>query len=364
VFAKNSHSKNNFFVVTNAVNEKNGANGSMIDLIIALRKTSNVRVFTLARPPIIGLWESFLNLGIVSYSWLLLSIYRHILNKPEVIFFIGNASLKQILSFKNIYPDAKLMIFQTGDVKNNELEFSKIDILDYVLFESPGQMDDFNNTYKNKQDKSILLRPTIKEKKFNPTIQAPSNIDLSNNNVIINFVIIGSIQERKNQLLAIQFCQILKEKYDINLKLTIVGPFVDKNYKELIENFVSENILDDYIIFTGFQKRYSDYLCHADIVLSFSKEEGLSTIIREALYLGKLIVATNIPGNAGTLNAENSILFDLNNNIDVLVNDIIFVLSDRDKTHVMVNRAKKTYLTNHGIKKYSEELKRIICNVI
>lgn len=364
MLVKNLPTKRTFFVVTNAVNRKNGANGSMIDLIIALKKTYKVSVFTLVRPPIIGLFESLINIGIVSYSWFSLLIYQYILNKPEVIFFIGDASLKQILSFKYIYPDAKLMIFQTGDIKNNKLEFSKIDILDYVLFESPGQMDDFNNTYKNNQDKSILLRPTIKEKKFNQCTEMPLNIDFFNNNIIINFVIIGSIQERKNQLLAIQFCQILKEKYHLNLKLFIVGPFVDDNYKETIENFVSKNKLDDYIIFTGFQKKYSDYLCQAHIVLSFSKEEGLSTIIRESLYLGRLIVATNIPGNAGTLNKENSILFDLNNNIDALVNNFISVLSDRNKTYVMMNNSKKTYLKNHSIKKYSEKLESIICSEI
>ena len=44
MLVKNLPTKRTFFVVTNAVNRKNGANGSMIDLIIALKKTYNAEI--------------------------------------------------------------------------------------------------------------------------------------------------------------------------------------------------------------------------------------------------------------------------------------------------------------------------------
>jgi glycosyltransferase involved in cell wall biosynthesis len=357
---KNLSIKKTCFVVTGAVNEKNGANGSMIDLMLALKKSYNVEMITIGRPPIIGLIESLLHSRIISYCFSLMPIYQFILKKPSGIFLVANTTKEQILYFKNKHSNAKLMMFQTGDIKNNKSELDKIDLIDYILFESPGQMDDFKKVYNIYKNKALLLLPTIKENKFLNCYNKKFDSNLLKNNKEIIFTIVGSIQDRKNQLQAIEFCKILKEKYNINLKLFVVGPFVDAKYKQDIIKFVKSNNLENLVVFTGFQKEYARFLCNSHIVLSFSKEEGLSTIIRESLYLGKLIIATNILGNLGTLDENNSIVIDLKDKNELLVDNTLSILSDQKKVTKLMNNAKNRYLEKHTYEKYLTTLKKIM----
>ena len=357
---KNLYKQDNYFVVTGAVNEKNGANGSMLDLIFSLEKIANVVIITIGRPPFIGLFESILREKRFSCSISFLPFYRYFFKKPNVIFLIANTKLEQIIYLKKKYPNTKLMIFQTGDVKNNKETLIRYTLVDNILFESSGQMADFVNLYQKYKGKSLLLNPTIKEEKFFKFKNELLNSDYLKNNIIIKFIIVGSVQERKNQLQAIQVCQILKEKYHINLKLLVVGPFVHKEYEEKIKGFVKSNNLEDLVEFTGFKKEYSKLLSSSHIVLSFSKEEGLSTIIRESLYLKKLIIATNISGNIGTLDENNSIVINLNDTNQLIAEHISSVLTDEEKVQNMMHNAKVKYLENHTSKYYLENLQKII----
>ena len=127
-----------------------------------------------------------------------------------------------------------------------------------------------------------------------------------------------------------------------------------------VKNLFAYNKLENLIVFTGFQKKYTDFLTNSHIVLSFSREEGLSTIIRESLYLGKLIIATNIVGNLGTLDSNNSIVIDLKDNIELLADKTFSILSNQKKVTKLMNNAKKIYIKRHTYEKYFRTLQKIL----
>lgn len=111
---------------------------------------------------------------------------------------------------------------------------------------------------------------------------------------IIN--VAARVHPDKNQFELIKAAKILKSQNLLTTKVVIIGDFEvkDEYYQRLIK-FVKDNNMQQDIIFTGFTKNPIKYIGENDIFVRTSKHESLGRTITEAMKLGLICVAADIP---------------------------------------------------------------------
>lgn len=124
------------------------------------------------------------------------------------------------------------------------------------------------------------------------------------NNYEISFI--GELSKRKNQKFLIEFVKQIK-KYDINIKLTLIG---DGNEKKKLQKIVKNKKLSDSVVFHGYDNKIQKHLQSSDYYITGSRIEGLPFNVLEAMYAGCVIFASDIKGNVDLIeDLENGILF-------------------------------------------------------
>ena len=76
-------------------------------------------------------------------------------------------------------------------------------------------------------------------------------------------------------------------------ELTILGEGAERANLEML---IRQSHLEQYVVLQGFQPNPYPYIRVADLVVCSSRYEGLSTVITEALILGKPVVTTPCSG--------------------------------------------------------------------
>ena len=126
--------------------------------------------------------------------------------------------------------------------------------------------------------------------------QIPGLIDKSINNMV-RLLIVGVLQEGKNQLQAIKAAKILSEK-GLPIKLTIVGDTVGDYYEKLLA-YVENNGLENVVEFVGFTAHPDKYYRQNDITLVCSPNEGMGRVTIESMAY-----STPVIGYDGAATAE------------------------------------------------------------
>lgn len=107
-----------------------------------------------------------------------------------------------------------------------------------------------------------------------------------------NFVSIGRLSYEKGYDRLLDACYLLKNK-NPNFHLQILGEGPERTS---LENQIHTLGLEDHISFLGFQENPYPYMKAADCIVCSSRYEGFSTVVTEALILGKPIVTTPCSG--------------------------------------------------------------------
>lgn len=126
----------------------------------------------------------------------------------------------------------------------------------------------------------------------------------SGNDYKISFI--GELSKRKNQKFLIEFVNKIR-KYDINIKLTLIG---DGNEKKKLQKIVKNKKLSDVVVFHGYDNKIQNHLQDSDYYITGSRIEGLPFNVLEAMYAGCVVFASDIKGNVDLIDdLENGILF-------------------------------------------------------
>jgi len=91
----------------------------------------------------------------------------------------------------------------------------------------------------------------------------------------------------------------------------------------ICKNLIDQAKMNTRILLTGWQVKINEILIKLDAFILYSRWEGLSISILEAMASGLPIIASNIKGNNELVDSENGILVDVkdsNTLIDILVN--------------------------------------------
>lgn len=105
---------------------------------------------------------------------------------------------------------------------------------------------------------------------------------------------IGSITKRKNQLEIIKaFQHSLND--GVQGKLIICG-HDEGMYAQKCKDYVSENNLEDFVVFAGFKENIEEEYEKADVLLCGSTNESYPNVISEAMAYGLVVISTPVAG--------------------------------------------------------------------
>lgn len=188
------------------------------------------------------------------------------------------------------------------------------------------------NDIQNKYDQNICVR-----EKFN----------ILSDDILI--CIIGTISNRKRQILFIEsvFSKLLLV-YN-NIKLLLVGSFIDINETDF-DNRIQK--FKNNIIYTGEVKNAIPYIKESDIYVCYSELECFPISNLEAMFCEKAIVSTNVFGICEQFTHEyDAFLFDVNDS-DKCYTYLENFINDDNLRKYMGKNAKNTLL-----QKFNSEIK-------
>lgn len=122
--------------------------------------------------------------------------------------------------------------------------------------------------------------------------KAYEKLDWKSNQNEKKILAVGRLAEEKNFSYLIDVCKRLRDDaYRFQLVILGEGP-----ERENLEQQIKKLYMEDYVQLKGFVENPYPWMVAADIIVSSSKYEGISTVIQEALILGKPVITTPCAG--------------------------------------------------------------------
>lgn len=201
--------------------------------------------------------------------------------------------------------------------------------------------EDYNLAKKRFHAKQIYLvnGVGINKERFSSKIsneekqQLRKELNLKEDDFVILYV--AELIKRKNQTMLIEAMKEIAKKFE-NIKLILVG---NGELSDEYEKIIHDIHLEKNVELLGFRKDVPKLMQIADLYVSTSKQEGLPVNIMEAMISGLPIVTTNCRGNRDLIiEGKNGYLIDIND-IEMLVNKILFVYENYSQEKEKANSA-------------------------
>lgn len=185
-----------------------------------------------------------------------------------------------------------------------------------------------------------------------------------NNNELIA-VILGLLNESKGFENLIKTVSIVRRKgYKINFFW--IGGALKKSLK-IFKSKIKKSGLKDMIYYIGFRTDIQEIIKSSDLLISFSLNEALPTVILEAMAAGKAVIATNCGGTSECVeNGVTGYLVPVNNP-EKMSEKIVELASDSSKRIIFgengFNKFKKSFSINMYVKKFENVYSNLINSI-
>jgi len=217
---------------------------------------------------------------------------------------------------------------------------------------------------------TLALKPLkIKHEVVYNSFEASPHLKKSNPSAskYVELFVIGTIENRKGQLLAVEALATLIKKYPL-LRLNMVGTVLhsEKNYLRKLKKEIKKDQLEKQIKFWGSQSDMAVIYAQADLVLIPSLAEPFGRVAIEAGYYSKPVICSNRGGLPEIIvNGKTGLIFNPDRQNDLAEKIELFLnLSSKEKLAMGLNareRVLKTFnvetMVNKIKKIYEEELK-------
>ena len=92
------------------------------------------------------------------------------------------------------------------------------------------------------------------------------------------------------------------------------------------------------MFFTGYTEQFANYMWHSDLILHPSSAEGVPRVLREALFIGKTIIASDLEGNRDLFDKYDSAILINSPSSDLYAE---LILSIKDNANLKLSYEKK-----------------------
>nr|WP_251136830.1 glycosyltransferase family 4 protein [Exiguobacterium sp. s193] len=256
---------------------------------------------------ITGLGSAFINKGWINN--LLLSIYKVSLKKSNFVFCQNSSDLK-FLKDNKIISDNAVLIPGSG-VNLNDFKFSEME------FDESNQ---FNFLY---------IGRIMKDKGIDEYLKAAEKIKKTNKHVQFN--VLGYVEPSQ------------------------------KEYFKILEKYSDEKVIN----YLGYSKNVKEIIKKSHCIIQPSHGgEGISNVLLESGAMGRILIASNIPGCKETIdNNKNGFLFEKKNDNDL--SNVIEQILKKKKYELQLmglnshNKIKKEFDRKIVVAHYMERINKI-----
>lgn len=162
----------------------------------------------------------------------------------------------------------------------------------------------------------------------------------------LKLICLGSLDERKNQLMIVKALSILKKSSEFKLNLFLVGDiYRNPDYVKKINIEIEKNNLKETIFIIGNLSKveYPLLLSQCDILVISSISEGLPIVLLEAFGYKKIVVSTNFQGIDSVI-TDGYNGFIVNMNSYSLAKKIEYLYDEINNLNDIKDKAYETYL--------------------
>ena len=223
------------------------------------------------------------------------------------------------------------------EYKNLQEEINSYKQFDHIVSVAESVQKAFTKRFGIKENLSVKYNPVDREDILSQA-EIPLN-NINDENAVMQLVTLGRLEPQKGYDRLLEVVNKLKNE-NFKFNLWIVG---EGSKRPELESYIKKHNLEDTVTLQGFQTNPYKYIKNADAFICSSRSEGFSTVVTEALILGKPVVATDCSGMTELLGASEYGLITQNNTEDLYLGIKRF-LSDID-------------LQNHYKKKSEERSK-------
>lgn len=232
-----------------------------------------------------------------------------------------------------------------------------------------------NNRFISNDKITNINSVGIDTEKFNPAkfskedkLQIRSSLNICESDITIGFI--GRLVREKGILDLVKAFRDIAHKYQ-NLKLVIIGPSDlderDKSTNDGLKIIITENKLENKVIFTGYREDIPELLSIIDIFVLPSYREGMPVSLLEAMAMEIPVIATNIRGCKEEVNDECGILYD-KGDIEGLKSALSCLVEDRELRNKMGKKGRlrvvQMFNEKESISKQLNVYKMVINEVI
>lgn len=253
--------------------------------------------------------------------------------------FLNNVNKKDFLHTK-LYGRLKKTMALTEIQKQSLLNCLPLDDKDIQVIPNSVDMEKFKN-----------LKPKIRHK-------IRSELGILDNEKLIG--VVGRLDPWKGQYELLNAFKEVHKKYS-DTKLIVIGDEVSgTKYNQKLYDFVTENSLQDNVIFKGFQKNIHEWMYSLDIFVMPSYEEAFGIVLVEAMAAGKPCLSTNAGGVPDIItNNEIGVLVQPRSDKE-LVRGLECYLSDWDKALDVGKNAQTNAFNTYDMNKIFKEIKSLV----
>ncbi len=171
------------------------------------------------------------------------------------------------------------------------------------------------------------------------------------------FINIGALTDHKGQIYLLKAAKLLKDKVS-NFKVLICG---EGELREEFEKYIRKNNLENFVYLLGFRKDAHSILKSSDFFVMSSHLEGLGTIIIDAMYLKKLIIASNTGGIKELIFDKETGLLVHPKDVNDLYKKMLYCIKNKksDEVKRIILKAHKYALENFSYETMGKEIYNI-----
>lgn len=232
-------------------------------------------------------------------------------------YWVANAKLAKAKKIAWLHTSTELS--QKGKSKSElDKQNKEYSSFEDIVAVSQDVSKSFANLFPEQKEKIKVINNPINTEIIRKKATAPMDVTKSKETT---FVCVGRLTEAKGYHRWLRVLLNLKNR-GYNFTSWIIGGGDSKPYQE----FIDSNNLQENVKLLGHKENPYPYIMAADWVACPSIIEGLSTVVMEALVLGKSIIATDCPGMKELL-GENEYGVVCNNDENAIEEAILNILN-------------------------------------